>query len=248
LYYFGARYYDARTSVWQSVDPLWFKYPSWSPYNYAFYNPVGVVDLDGREGIIVAGNHRKDKAGEDLFVRAALYKASKLQKQYNDDCNGQKVTLFIPKGFVTQEFQEKAEGMGIKGSQIRGYSATQEIVDYVNEKNGGKSRENDLITRFDYLGHGSAGQLPTLVGKAQLLDIGKFDRQAFSENASCLFGSCRSADPAKGGSILEKALKLTNGVVMAIEDKGHIVVEKPSGKSHYYNTKWKIYNKDKQAR
>ena len=49
LYYYGARYYDARTSVWQSVDPLAEKFPGWSPYNYTMQNPIILVDPDGRE-------------------------------------------------------------------------------------------------------------------------------------------------------------------------------------------------------
>ena len=33
LYYYGARYYDPRVSLWQSTDPLMEKYAGWSPYN-----------------------------------------------------------------------------------------------------------------------------------------------------------------------------------------------------------------------
>ncbi|EKB58755.1 RHS repeat-associated core domain-containing protein [Bergeyella zoohelcum CCUG 30536] len=49
MYYYGARYYDPRIGMWLSVDPLTEKMPSWSPYAYAFDNPVKFVDLDGRE-------------------------------------------------------------------------------------------------------------------------------------------------------------------------------------------------------
>ncbi|HEY1212687.1 MAG TPA: RHS repeat-associated core domain-containing protein, partial [Bryobacteraceae bacterium] len=38
-YYYGARYYDPRTSIWQSVDPLAEKMGGWSPYNYTLDNP-----------------------------------------------------------------------------------------------------------------------------------------------------------------------------------------------------------------
>ncbi|MBK9718813.1 MAG: hypothetical protein IPO85_15105 [Saprospiraceae bacterium] len=36
LYYFGARYYDPRISLWYGVDPLSEKTPSWNPYRYGF--------------------------------------------------------------------------------------------------------------------------------------------------------------------------------------------------------------------
>jgi RHS repeat-associated protein len=48
LYYYGARYYDPRTSIWQSVDPLAEKFTEWSPFNYTEDNPVRNIDPDGR--------------------------------------------------------------------------------------------------------------------------------------------------------------------------------------------------------
>ncbi len=48
LYYFGARYYDPKVSIWMSVDPLANKYPNANPYNYCFENPLALVDPDGR--------------------------------------------------------------------------------------------------------------------------------------------------------------------------------------------------------
>ncbi len=48
--YFGARYMDhALLTGWLSVDPMADKYPSLSPYNYCAWNPIRLVDPDGRE-------------------------------------------------------------------------------------------------------------------------------------------------------------------------------------------------------
>ena len=56
MYYYGARYYDPRNSIWQSVDPMAEKFPGWSPYNYAFDNPLRYTDPSGMA----------PKAGPDL--------------------------------------------------------------------------------------------------------------------------------------------------------------------------------------
>ena len=48
--YFGARYMDHELmTMWLSVDPMADKYPSISPYAYCVWNPVKLVDPDGRE-------------------------------------------------------------------------------------------------------------------------------------------------------------------------------------------------------
>ena len=44
--YYGARYYEAKTSVWISVDPL--AEQTMSSYGYCYNNPVNLVDPDGR--------------------------------------------------------------------------------------------------------------------------------------------------------------------------------------------------------
>ena len=48
--YFGARYMDHELmTMWLSVDPMCDKYPSISPYAYCAWNPVKLVDPDGRK-------------------------------------------------------------------------------------------------------------------------------------------------------------------------------------------------------
>ncbi|WP_255424449.1 RHS repeat-associated core domain-containing protein [Apibacter sp. HY039] len=47
LYYYGARYYNPRESIFLSVDPMAEKYSSVSPYAYTFNNPVKYIDPTG---------------------------------------------------------------------------------------------------------------------------------------------------------------------------------------------------------
>ena len=51
MYYYGARYYDARISVWHGVDPLAEEFPSWSAYSFSFNNSLRFIDPDGRMAV-----------------------------------------------------------------------------------------------------------------------------------------------------------------------------------------------------
>jgi len=66
LYYYGARYYDAQTSVWLSVDPMADKYPEFSAYVFSGNNPVLYVDPDGRDIIPVHGTWSNPNTWGDL--------------------------------------------------------------------------------------------------------------------------------------------------------------------------------------
>ena len=44
---FGARYYSSNLSIWLSVDPLSYMYPSTSPYAYVNNNPIMLIDESG---------------------------------------------------------------------------------------------------------------------------------------------------------------------------------------------------------
>ena len=50
MYYYGARYYEPRLSLWMSTDPSEKKYPRISTYSYCFNNPLSYIDHDGRFG------------------------------------------------------------------------------------------------------------------------------------------------------------------------------------------------------
>ena len=47
LYYYGARYYDSRTSIFLSADPLMEDYPNVNPYAYCLQNPINFTDPTG---------------------------------------------------------------------------------------------------------------------------------------------------------------------------------------------------------
>jgi RHS repeat-associated protein len=57
-YYYGARYYNPKVSLWLNVDPLAEK--TGAPYNYCYNNPVKLVDPDGMEpsDIVIRGKNK----------------------------------------------------------------------------------------------------------------------------------------------------------------------------------------------
>ncbi len=101
LYYYGARYYNPRISLWYGVDPLAEKYPAHSPYCYTMNNPVMLIDPDGRkptvkEAALIADHVYKARVGqtvgswevirrihnEDTGFQSALYRKSIGEDQY----------------------------------------------------------------------------------------------------------------------------------------------------------------------
>ena len=64
LYYYGARYYDPRVSIFLNVDPLAEK--TMTPYAYTNNNPIMLVDPDGREA---TDDYRLDKNGTISLIK-----------------------------------------------------------------------------------------------------------------------------------------------------------------------------------
>ncbi len=67
LYYYGARYYDPKMSLFISVDPLAEQFQGWSPYNYTMNNPLNLTDPTGMapetpDHIIIRYKNEKGKS------------------------------------------------------------------------------------------------------------------------------------------------------------------------------------------
>jgi RHS repeat-associated protein len=72
LYYYGARYYDPKMSLWMSTDPLAEKFPNVNPYVYCLNNPINMIDPDGRDpvgppkkNIYIVLDYNGRKAGDE---------------------------------------------------------------------------------------------------------------------------------------------------------------------------------------
>ena len=90
-YYYGARYYDPRVSLWIGVDPMAGKYPSISPYIYTAGNPIIFVDPDGMRIWIFGENGERTEyskgmkySGDDSFTRQTIRTLNKSQRLGRD--------------------------------------------------------------------------------------------------------------------------------------------------------------------
>ncbi len=114
LYYYGARYYDAKTSVWQSVDLEAEKYPNVSPYAYVANNPINSLDPDGRYIIFIGGlrlwHGARDQAGHvynGLGGKTGIYKTDVFKYWSTDENTFGRKNVDIAKYYQDKYQDEK---------------------------------------------------------------------------------------------------------------------------------------------
>jgi RHS repeat-associated protein len=134
LYYYGARHYDGRVSLWLGVDPMWEKYPNFSTYAYCVQNPVKFIDPTGMEG------EEGGAQGTYVIIYGAGYD-NPIAKSHNQGDNFKKNSEAQKQNLIKQ---------GIPESSIVSSSAftEQEFLDVVN-----KEYDSGKIVQLDVYSH-----------------------------------------------------------------------------------------------
>ena len=105
LYYYGARYYNPRESVWLSVDPLAEKYPSISPYAFVRNNPINRIDPLGLTDYKVNGEtHTIEDGHNDVSIKVSERQFNRLQRKFDRGGSGYERymnRLSVQNGFTT---------------------------------------------------------------------------------------------------------------------------------------------------
>ena len=110
MYYYGARYYDPRLSLWMSCDRLSEKYPRLSSYNFCAENPMRFEDLKG-DSLKLSSFIAMDKTNKTDNLNKLIDDLSKITGlsifisneylQYEKDANGN--PIIISQGSKTAE-------------------------------------------------------------------------------------------------------------------------------------------------
>ncbi|HHU47573.1 MAG TPA: hypothetical protein GXZ40_06735 [Bacteroidales bacterium] len=188
-------FYYPDLSIWHSVDPLSDKYPNLTPYAYCVNNPVILGAPAGKEGIVVSSSPGKQQ-NKLHFLINGLDRAKAAQKRIK---KGEGTTWIIyndkENGFYQTDIDKYKKEANDASINVKIVSEVDEIVDYINNKTGGNSRNKDKISSFYYVGHSTVSNLDVgYQGSGQKFDPRDLKSSTFKSGTWVnVVGGCNTA-------------------------------------------------------
>jgi len=143
-----------RAGLWISPDPLSEEFPSWSPYNMCFDNPMKFVDPDGRAPMTDLYNMRGKKIGTDGVK------------------NG--VKMVVTSNSEARQIARTQGNVNLStvtsGVTLPSNTALQESLNVLNRhvKGGGLQEESSIVMKNGTVIQGQTGPVPTIVNGVQI--------------------------------------------------------------------------------
>ncbi|MCI6618985.1 MAG: M91 family zinc metallopeptidase, partial [Prevotella sp.] len=162
LYYYGARYYEPRLSLWMSVDRFQEKYPNISTYCFSANNPIGILDIGGDSLRI------DNKNLSLLYIDGKLYRQNGIQ--YTDKLKGftKKVVSALDvlrKGTegasMISELQSSSNNFVIKdgASEFKASNVTKAYAQQIQNDPSATAQKEALLNNGIDLSGGSGGTI-----------------------------------------------------------------------------------------
>ena len=155
MYYYGARYYEPKLSVWMSTDSEELKFPNIGTYTYAANNPIKFIDADGKSARVTKNTADKTVTITAHFVFFGEASSSLLASQMAQDIQNKwnephaKVvidgTQYSVKFVITGEHRDK--GFGLSLEKAFNTDPTNNYVEVRNTVDDGPIKGVSYMTR-----------------------------------------------------------------------------------------------------